>query len=116
LVGKSVPHASAHKHASGEAEFLDDVPKCENELALAFILSERAHARILRIDTSRSRAVDGVVGFVFHDDLKTPDKNWFGLILQDEEIFASKEVLQLTCQLAMQFNDVNRWCSSIPGI
>ena len=33
-----------------------------------------------------------MVGFVFAEDLKSPDKNWFGLAVQDEEIFASKEV------------------------
>jgi xanthine dehydrogenase/oxidase len=91
LVHKAVPHSSAYKHATGEAKYCDDVPKFSNELELAFVLSTKAHAKILNIDYSEALEIEGVVGHVSHEDL-APEKNWFGLVVKDEEIFASKTV------------------------
>ena len=88
LVGKPIVHASAYKHATGEARYCDDNPKIDNEVFLAFVLSERAHAEILNVDPSEALKLDGVLGYVSHKDAP---KNAFGMVVEDEEIFASSK-------------------------
>jgi xanthine dehydrogenase/oxidase len=48
IVGKEVPHLSAMKQVTGEAIYTDDLPKVHGELYGAFVLSQKAHAKILR--------------------------------------------------------------------
>lgn len=88
---RQVPHASAIKHVTGEANYCDDIPKYANELELAFVLSSKPHAEILRVDFTKALALDGVAGVVSHKDVLT-GRNHFGLVEKDEEIFASDKV------------------------
>ncbi|XP_014226482.1 xanthine dehydrogenase [Trichogramma pretiosum] len=91
LVGKPIIHASAMKQAAGEAVYLDDIPRMEGELYLAFVLSTRAHAKILKVDPSQALAMKGVVAFYDANDV--PEHNRaVGPIFHDEEVFVSKEV------------------------
>jgi xanthine dehydrogenase/oxidase len=64
LVGKPIAHVSGMKQASGQAIYVDDMPKFENELYLALVLSSRAHAKILKIDATKALEQDGVVDFI----------------------------------------------------
>nr|CAD7423911.1 unnamed protein product [Timema monikensis] len=92
-VGRTIVHKSAEKQATGEAVYCDDIPHYENELYLTLVLSSQAHALIKSIDASKALEVDGTVAFFSARDI--PDKlNRYGMV-NDEEIFASKEV---TCQ------------------
>ena len=50
-VGKSVKHERA-KHVTGEAVYVDDRLEFPNQLHVYARMSDRAHARILRIDTT----------------------------------------------------------------
>jgi len=50
IVGKEIPHLSAMKQVTGEAIYTDDLPKIHGELYGSLVLSERAHAKILRYD------------------------------------------------------------------
>ncbi|KAJ8673550.1 hypothetical protein QAD02_004812 [Eretmocerus hayati] len=91
MIGKPIVHASAFKQAAGEAQYLDDIPKYTGELYLAFVLSTRAHAKILNIDASQALAMKGVVAF--YDAKDIPEHNrYVGAIIHDEEVFVSKEV------------------------
>ncbi|OXA57862.1 Xanthine dehydrogenase/oxidase [Folsomia candida] len=90
LVWRAIPHESAYKHATGEAVYCDDIPGFKNELFLELVWSKRAHAFLKKVDVSKSLEIEGVVGFISHEDLK--DKNMFGIIVKDEEIFASEKV------------------------
>ncbi|XP_058793000.1 xanthine dehydrogenase isoform X2 [Phymastichus coffea] len=91
LVGKPIIHASAYKQATGEAVYLDDLPKIVGELYLSFVLSTRAHANILKVDPSQALNLKGVVAFFDANDI--PDhENSIGPILHDEEMFISKKV------------------------
>lgn len=96
LIGKPVVHTSALKQATGEALFCDDVQQFKDELHLAFVLSTKAHANILKIDSSEALAVDGVIAFFDASDINiseiAEDKNLYELIAKDEPIFASKTV------------------------
>jgi len=91
LVGQPIVHKSAFKQASGEAVYVDDMPRFENELYLALVLSSKAHAKLVNIDISEAKKVDGFVDFVSAKDV--PDENrWVGEIIHDEEVFASEKV------------------------
>lgn len=91
LVGKPIVHVSAMKQAAGEAVYLDDMPKIVGELYLAFVLSTKAYAKILKIDPSQALSVKGVVAYYDANDI--PDHNrYVGPVLHDEEVFVSNEV------------------------
>lgn len=45
-VGSSQLHNSSLKQTTGEAQYVDDIPKFENEKFAALVLSDRAHAEI----------------------------------------------------------------------
>lgn len=90
-VGAPLVHASAYKQATGEAMYCDDMPRMDNELYLALVLSTKAHARIVSIDASEALAMDGVVAFYSAKDLPTWN-NMVGPVVQDEEMFASERV------------------------
>jgi xanthine dehydrogenase large subunit len=57
----SLRHDSAHKHVTGTADYIDDIPEPANLLHGALVLSDRAHADILAIDLSAVAACPGVV-------------------------------------------------------
>ncbi|CAG8545594.1 29996_t:CDS:10, partial [Gigaspora margarita] len=90
IVGKSIAHASAIKQTTGQAVYIDDIPRIEGELCGAFVTSQKAHAKILNIDPTQALNIPGVKGFFSAKDV--PGKNSWGVIIEDEEVFASKEV------------------------
>ncbi len=57
----SLKHDSAHKHVSGEAEYIDDIPEMAGTLHGAVGLSTCAHGEIVAIDLEAVRAAPGVV-------------------------------------------------------
>lgn len=66
---KSRAHDSAHKHVSGTAEYIDDIPEPAGLLHIGLGLSERAHAEISDIDLSEVEAADGVVCVLSSKDI-----------------------------------------------
>lgn len=60
------------------------------QLQAAFRYADHPHARILRIDTTRARALPGVFAVVTHEDV--PDVRYGGLA-QDRRLFAKEKVL-----------------------
>eukprot|EP00889_Picochlorum_renovo_P000521 jgi/Picre1/27551/NNA_000518.t1 len=89
IVGTPVQHASAELQASGEAVYVDDIPKPVGTLHAALVLSEKAHAYIKSIDCSEAMALPGVVSVHLAGDVF--DNN-IGPVIQDEELFASNLV------------------------
>lgn len=92
ILGKSSPHVSALKQATGEAQYTDDIPLLQNELFGCLVLSTVAHAKIISVDTSAALDIPGVQGFVDHHDLPNPKANWWGAPKCDEVFFAVEEV------------------------
>ncbi|KAG4068524.1 hypothetical protein HA402_004865 [Bradysia odoriphaga] len=84
-------HSSGYKQATGEAMYVDDMPKLEDELYLALVLSSKAHAKIISIDAAEALSQPGVVAFYSAKDL-TPEQNKFGAIFKDELLFYDKVV------------------------
>lgn len=70
--GEAMPHLSALKQCTGEAEYIDDIPPLADELAGALVLTTRANARIVRIDATLALQRNGgpATHFVGLDDLR----------------------------------------------
>lgn len=90
-VGRPKIHMSAFKQTTGEATYIDDMPRWENELYLAVVLSTKAHAKILKIDAHDALKVKGVHRFFSHKDL-SHHANEVGPIFHDEKVFLDNMV------------------------
>ncbi|CAG8812762.1 37088_t:CDS:2, partial [Racocetra persica] len=90
IVGKPISHKTSMSQSTGEAVYIDDIPKIQGELYGALVTSEKAHAKILNIDPTQALSIPGVKGFFSAKDV--PGKNSWGVIFQDDEVFASNEV------------------------
>ncbi|KAI1383707.1 Molybdopterin-binding domain of aldehyde dehydrogenase-domain-containing protein [Hypoxylon trugodes] len=91
VVGREIPHLSALKHCTGEAEYVDDMPQQSNELYCALVLSTKAHAKILAVDWSIALEMPGVIGYLDKDSVPQGSNDW-GPIRIDEPLFAVDEV------------------------
>lgn len=68
-VNQPVIHQSATKQVTGEAAYTDDIPNPVGGLYAAFVMSAKAHARILKVDPTRALAARGVVAFFGPEDI-----------------------------------------------
>ncbi|XP_064623693.1 xanthine dehydrogenase/oxidase-like [Lineus longissimus] len=89
-VGRPVVHQAAFDVASGTAIYIDDIPSYVGELFMGLVLSKKAHAKIVKVDPCTALAIDGVVSYVDHRDVK--GTNTCGGLVTDEEIFATEIV------------------------
>jgi xanthine dehydrogenase large subunit len=89
-VGRSVKHDSADKHVSGEAVYIDDRLEFPNQLHVYARLSDRAHARIVRVDVSPCYAFDGVRIAITHEDI--PGLKDIGPLLPGDPLLAIDKV------------------------
>ncbi|XP_021345076.1 xanthine dehydrogenase/oxidase-like isoform X2 [Mizuhopecten yessoensis] len=89
-VGRPIPLVAAPALVTGQAMFLDDMPRFENELYVQPILSTRAHARILSVDKSVAMDTPGVVDVL--EASSVPGDNKWGIFVNDEPLFAENEV------------------------
>ncbi|WEX75524.1 xanthine dehydrogenase molybdopterin binding subunit [Sinorhizobium numidicum] len=84
-------HESGHKHVSGTAEYIDDMPEPAGTLHGYLGLSQRAHAEILSTDFEAVRASPGVVGILTADDI--PGENDISPAHKhDDPVFATGKV------------------------
>ncbi|MFY8210034.1 MAG: molybdopterin cofactor-binding domain-containing protein, partial [Caulobacter sp.] len=89
-VHAALPHDSAARHVAGSAVYIDDMPEPAGLLHVAFGLSDRAHARITRMDLSAVRAAPGVVLVISAEDI--PGENDVSPVIHDDKLFADGEV------------------------
>ena len=90
-VGRPIAHKSAEKQATGEAEYVDDMPRFENEAYLGLVLSSRSHAEIVSVDATAALEVEGVFCFISAKDIPS-DRNTYNIVpILDEEVFASEK-------------------------
>ena len=89
-VGKSVKHDSAPKHVSGEAVYVDDRLEFPNQLHIYARMSDRAHARIVRIDTAPCYEVPGVAIAITAQDV--PGQLDIGAVLPGDPLLADGKV------------------------
>ena len=89
-VGRSVKHDSAPKHVSGEAVYVDDRLEFPNQLHVYARMSERAHARIVSIDTSPCYQIPGVAIAITAQDV--PGQLDIGAVLPGDPLLADGKV------------------------
>ena len=89
-VGKSVPHDSAAMQVAGEAQYIDDRLEFPNQLHLYARLSERAHARITKLDVAPCYQFDGVTIAITAKDV--PGELDIGPVLAGDPLLADGKV------------------------
>ncbi|KAL6703054.1 hypothetical protein ACN47E_010261 [Coniothyrium glycines] len=104
VVGKQVAHLSALKQCTGEAEYVDDMPKLDRELFGGLVLSTKSHAKILSVDWARALDIPGVVGYIDRNSIPA-DVNIWGSIKKDEPFFAEDKVLSHGQVIGMVYAD-----------
>jgi CO/xanthine dehydrogenase Mo-binding subunit/aerobic-type carbon monoxide dehydrogenase small subunit (CoxS/CutS family) len=89
-VGKSVPRRDAKELITGTALFTEDIPDPEGTLFLSTKRSEKAHANIRSIDSSKAEKIPGVIRVITAKDI--PGENSYGKIVRDIPVLASDKV------------------------
>ena len=89
-VGQRVPHESASRHVTGAAQYIDDRLEFPNQLHVYARLSERAHARFVRIDTAPCFSVPGVAIAITSQDV--PGELDIGAVLPGDPLLADGTV------------------------
>ena len=86
-VGAPLQRYQGGEMALGARSFVADL-EAEGLLHGAVLLSPHARARVMRIDTSRARALPGVVAVATARDV--PGERWVGLIYPDWPVFVAE--------------------------
>jgi xanthine dehydrogenase large subunit len=86
-----LPHDSAVRHATGAARYVDDLPEPRDLLHAYVRLSDRAHARLTRLDLAAVAAAPGVAVVASAEDLSV-DANDIGPVLPGDKVFAERVV------------------------
>ena len=89
-VGRSVKHESADKHVSGEAVYVDDRLEFPNQLHVYARMSDRAHARIVSIDTAPCYKIPGVAIAITSKDV--PGQLDIGPVVAGDPLLADGKV------------------------
>jgi 4-hydroxybenzoyl-CoA reductase subunit alpha len=98
VVGRRVPRIDAPDLASGRAVFTDDI-RLPGMLYGKILTSPHAHARILRIDTSRAEALEGVKAVLTHADV--PETSYgVSPARYDEQVLAKDRVRYVGDEIA----------------
>jgi xanthine dehydrogenase/oxidase len=104
-VGQSKSHVAAMKQCTGEAQYTDDIPLQRNELYGCLVLSTKAHAKLLSVDPEPALDQPGVVAYVDHKDMASPEANWWGAPVCDETFFAVDEIFTVGQPIGMILAD-----------
>lgn len=89
-VGRSVKHESAAKQVAGEAVYVDDRLEFPNQLHVYARLSDRAHARITKVDTTPCYDFPGVAIAITAKDV--PGQLDIGAIMPGDPLLADDVV------------------------
>jgi xanthine dehydrogenase large subunit len=81
-----LPHDSAERHVTGDARYVDDLPEPSDLLHAYVRLSDRAHARITRLDAAPAAAAPGVAAVLTAGDL--PAANDIGPVFPGDLVLA----------------------------
>ncbi|MCY4115747.1 MAG: xanthine dehydrogenase family protein molybdopterin-binding subunit [Caldilineaceae bacterium] len=81
-VGSSLPRFDAAEKVTGQAAYPGDID-LPNQAWLKIVFARVPHARILRLDTTRAAAADGVVAVLTAADVPV---NEYGLVMPDQPV------------------------------
>ena len=82
VIGQSVRRIDALGKVTGETPYPGDID-IEGQLWMRIKFSDRAHARVLKVDTRRAEALDGVVRVFTSADVPV---NEYGLVMKDQPV------------------------------
>ena len=91
-------HDSAVNHVMGQSKYIEDEAPIHGQLFLDIYTSPIAKGRLLSIDLSKAKAVDGVVDVFLSKDLK---HNRWGAIVQDQPILVEDNIEYLGEPIAL---------------
>ena len=92
-VGKPIKHRSAAKQVTGEAEYVDDLPKTQNEGYFVPLQSTCANGKIIDVDWEEALKQPGIIGKIDHTDIQGQnDTSGCGLPKGDDEFMRSTHV------------------------
>lgn len=83
-------HLAGDLHVTGEAKYTDDIAGLPGTLYGGMVVSTKAHARILHIDTSAAERTPGFVSYISGKDIKGSQN--IGAVQHDERIFEDELV------------------------
>ncbi|MEE9554244.1 MAG: molybdopterin cofactor-binding domain-containing protein [candidate division Zixibacteria bacterium] len=98
-IGKSVPRKGAEELVTGIARFTDDLPDPDDILYLVTKRSDRAHAKIISIDSTETMKVPGVIRVITASDIS--GENCYGKIVRDIPVLAEDKVLSYSDAVAL---------------
>lgn len=107
---RSIPHESAAGHATGRAEYTDDIARRRPMLEMWPVTSPHAHARITRRDASAARRTPGVRAVLLAEDV--PGHNNVGVSRKDEILLADEEAFYHGHLVAMVVGDTLAACQA----
>ena len=90
VIGKPLPHDSAHLHVTGLAHYCDDIPLPATALDAALAISAVAHGNIKTLELEPVLASPGVVAVARISDI--PGENNYGGAVHDDPIFTESLV------------------------
>ena len=89
FIGKAVRRIDTPSKVSGRLKYAGDMVM-PGMLHVQVLRSPHAHARVVRVDTSAARAMDGVEGVITSADV--PGEDGFGVFVNDQPIMARGKV------------------------
>ena len=89
VVGKSLPRVDVDEKVDGRAKYADDY-KLPGMVHCALVLSPHPHAELISIDTSKAKAMEGVLRILTARDV--PGQNQIGCVFQDQPFLATGKV------------------------
>lgn len=102
-IGKSIARHDVREKATGQIKYVGDM-KLDRMLYSKLLLSEVAHANIVRIDVSRAEALPGVVRVFTHKDVPKNYYNshkWYkGIDFPRDELILSEKVRHMGDRIA----------------
>ncbi len=82
IIGKTIKRIDAQGKVTGVTPYPGDIDR-EGQLWMKILWSARSHARIVSIDTSKARALAGVIAIFTAEDIPN---NTYGLIFKDQPV------------------------------
>lgn len=105
-VGERMIRVDSRSKVTGQALYPQDI-YMEGMVYGKTLRSTKAHAYI-KVDISEAEKVDGVIKIFTHKDV--PEKNKYGVIFKDHEVFASKKVKKIGDPIAFVVGETMNAC------
>ena len=96
-IGQSVARKEDARFIRGMGKFVDDV-KLPGMVYLDIVRSPYAHARILKIDTSKALAIPGVLAVITGKDLVPLKLEWMPTLMGDKQMVLPTDTVMYQAQ------------------